>query len=118
MQWGQFEVVKAISKVIQQKNPGDSHKLTPFHSASELGHLPILQYMIDFVPDIDIRTDEFWYNNTPLHRASRNGNLETVKYLIQKGADPKLKSKSDKTAYDYAVENKNNEVAEYLKTFN
>jgi len=115
---GQLEVVKAISKVIKQKNPGDSHKGTPFHLASEYGHLQILQYMIDFVPDIDIRTDEYWDNNTPLHRASIFGKLEIVKYLIEKGADPKLKSKSDKTAYDYAVENGKSEIEEYLKQFN
>jgi len=115
---GRLEIVKAISKVIKQKNPGDSHNYTPFHSASNGGQLQILQYMIDFVPDIDIRTDEYWDNNTPLHRASIFGKLEIVKYLIEKGADPKLKSKSDKTAYDYAVENGKSEIEEYLKQFN
>merc|ERR1712080_124164 len=117
-QWGHLEVVKAISKVIVDKNPGDGHKYTPFHLASQNSHLPVVKYLINFVPDVDIRLDEYWDNTTPLHRTSQFGNLATVKYLIEKGADPKLKTKSGKTAYDYAVSKEKSDIADYLKQFN
>ena len=41
-----------------------------------------------------------------------------MKYLIEKGADPKLKSKKGKTAYDNAVSKEKSDIAEYLKQFN
>ena len=100
------------------KNPGNSHKYTPIHSASEYGQLAVLKYLIEFVSNIDIRTDEYYENDTPLHRASRFGNLATVRFLVEKGANPKILSKSGYTAYDYAVGNGKIDIAEYLKEYN
>ena len=49
---------------------------------------------------------------------ARGGYLDIVQFLIEKGADPKLKDKNGKTAYAYAVENEESDVADYLKKFN
>merc|ERR1712061_626112 len=116
-QLGQLDIVKAISKVLEDKNPGDGHNVTPFHLASYKGHLPVVQYLRQYVPDINIRTDDHWNNRTPLHWGPENGNLATVKYLIESGADPNLKSSTGQTAYDYAVSNEKNDTAQYLKQF-
>ena len=48
-----------------------------------------------------------------------NGHLEVAKYLMEEeGANPKLKSTDNKTAYDYALDNGHSEVVEYLEQFN
>ncbi|HEY9843696.1 MAG TPA: ankyrin repeat domain-containing protein [Candidatus Obscuribacterales bacterium] len=42
------------------------------------------------------------------------GNLEVVKFLLEKGADPKAKSKEGKTALDAAREANSAEVVKFL----
>ena len=41
----------------------------------------------------------------------------TKKYLIEEEANPRLESIENKTAYDYALENGNSEIVEYLEQF-
>ncbi|MBI3139646.1 MAG: ankyrin repeat domain-containing protein [Sphingobacteriales bacterium] len=50
--------------------------------------------------DINARTHD---GATPLMLAAQSAKLRLVKLLIQKGADPLLKDKKGKTAYDYAL---------------
>ena len=50
--------------------------------------------------DINARTND---GATPLMLAANSAKLRLVKWLIQKGADPLLKDKKGKTAYDYAL---------------
>jgi len=38
-----------------------------------------------------------------------------LKFLLENGADKSIKDNDGKTAYDYAVENGNTELAELLK---
>ena len=112
-------MVKAITAVISDKNPKDSHDYTPFHLASESGHLETVEYLCEiFVSNVNIQTDSFWNLRNPLHQASRGGHLEVTKYLIRKGADPKIKSSDGKTAYDYAIDNNHSDVSNYLQQFN
>ena len=92
----------------------DSHDFTPFHSASYNGHLQVVQFLRQFVQNVDIKTDSYWNNRTPLHAASLGGHIEVVKYLISQGADPRIKLNNNQTAYDLANENNHQEVANYL----
>merc|ERR1712079_67482 len=112
---GHLDVVKAICNELTDKNPSDSHNFTPFHAAAYEGHLTVVKFLASFVPNVDIRTNDFFNNSTPLHNAAEGGHLDTVKFLIEKGANPKLKDKKGRTAYDYAVEYEKIDVAEYLK---
>lgn len=50
--------------------------------------------------DINARTND---GTTPLMLAAKSAKLRLVKLLIEKGADPLLKDKKGKTAYDYAL---------------
>ena len=112
-------MVKAITAVISDKNPNDSHDITPLHLASLQGHLETVEYLCEnFVSNVNIQTDSYWYLRTPLHWASRGGHLEVIKYLIRKGANPKIKSSDGKTAYDYAIDNNHSDVSNYLQQFN
>ena len=92
---------------------------TPLHGAAYDGHLQIVKYFCEnFVNDVNIQTDSYWNRRTPLHKASEGGQLEVVKYLINKGADPKIKSSRDKTAYDLAIDGNHSDVSNYLQQFN
>ena len=112
---GDIEMYKVISDLLKDKNPGDGHNVTPFHLATQKGKLPLIEYLTPYLLDIDVRTDDFWGSRTPLHVASQFGHLEIVKFLIKNGADPQLKSNSGLTAYEYAIQDGNSHVAEYLK---
>jgi len=117
--WGQLELVKAITAVVSDKNPKDSHGYTPLHAAASDGHLQVVKYLCEnFVNDVNIQMDSFWNRRTPLHKAAENGHLEVVKYLINKGADPKIKSSKNKTAYDLAIDGNHSDVSNYLQQFN
>ena len=74
-----------------------------------------MRYLGQYVTEIDIRTDSHWDNGTPLHEASLGGHLEVVRYLIEKGANPKLKTKAGKTAYDIAVDEGHSSISMFLK---
>jgi len=51
-----------------------------------------------------------------LHYCSAyNGNLETMKYLISLGVDYKAKNENGKTPLEFAIQNHNNELADFLK---
>jgi ankyrin repeat protein len=49
----------------------------------ELGHLSIVQYLVEKGAKIDAKNDE---GNTPLHLASMEDHLLVLKYLLEKGA--------------------------------
>ena len=112
-QFGQLEVVKAITKVLLDKNPSDYHDVTPFHDAAQEGHLPVVKYLAQFVNDLDMKAGERYDKKTPLMFASQYGHLDVVQYLIEEGANPKLKSSENKTAYDTALKSDGTTVTGY-----
>ena len=93
--------------------------MTPLHLAAFLGYLEIVEYLCEnFVSNVNIQTDSVWDLTTPLHEASEGGHLDTVRYLIKKDADPKIKRKGGKTAYDVAIDKNHSDVSNYLQQFN
>ena len=60
----------------------------------------LCEALLKAVADINARTND---GATPLMLAANSAKLRLVKWLIQKGADPLLKDKKGKTAYDYAL---------------
>merc|ERR1712079_684187 len=69
-EFGKLDVVKAITEVIEDKNPGDSHNYTPLHIAAYSGHLSVVKYLTQYIEDINLKTDSYWSNTIPLHEAS------------------------------------------------
>lgn len=57
----------------------------------------------------------FLNGTTPLMVASIYGYKDVVEYLLEKGADPKIKSKSGKTAEEYAKKSNQDEIVKMLK---
>ena len=58
---------------------------TPLIVASEYGHTPIVEYLIQNKADINARNND---GKTPLILAKENGHEEIVKHLIEHGATP------------------------------
>jgi uncharacterized protein len=56
--------------------------------------------LLDAGANINARTKD---GATPLMLAAKSAKLRLVKYLMERGANIKLKDKSGKTAYDYAL---------------
>lgn len=109
-QRGHLEVVKAITNVLEDKNPKDAHGYTPLHAAASFGHLSVVEHLLKFEKDVNIQTDSYWKKRTPLHWAALKGHLNILEFLISKGADLKLKTSDKKTAFNIAVENKNGQI--------
>lgn len=57
-------------------------------------------------------------NETLLMQAAAVGNLYLVDYLLSIGADPTLQDVEGRTAYDYAIQNNQDDVAQLLKKHN
>ena len=64
-----------------------------------------------------ITTSRTWCFRTPLpcHRAARSNNFSMVRWLVEQGANITLVDKYGDRPYSVAVQNKNQEMADYLK---
>ena len=54
------------------------------------------------------------FDQTPLHKAVIMGNLKIVKLLIQKGADPYMVDEKNESPLDYAKDEDNQIIVNYL----
>lgn len=83
---------------------------TALHLVARRGYANIAKILLTSGANINAS-----YNGiTPLMAASIAGHIKTVDLLLKNGADKEVKSKIGKTAYMYAVESGNNEVANIL----
>ena len=53
---------------------------------------------------------------TPLHWAIEREHVDTVEVLLQRGADPHIVSKFDKTAFDIALDNNRHDIVQLLQS--
>ena len=97
---GQLEAVK-----LSKRNGADSrmldnyNKTTAFIRALRSGHISVVRVFLKKEVSFDLeRTARL----TDLMAASLNGNTDIVRLLLEKGANPALKDKEGKTAFDYA----------------
>lgn len=90
---------------------------TLIHLAAKDNKLPLLQRLTDFNIDINAKNDE---GLTALHIAAMKADSDLMmKYLITKGADTKIQTDFEETAFDLATENellkKKNTALTFLK---
>ncbi|MCJ1435864.1 hypothetical protein MMC27_005240 [Xylographa pallens] len=88
--------------------------LGAFAFAAQQGHLPILQYLVDKVPDIDLCDIGL---GTPLHHAAALQLPGNIQFLLQRGAKTFIKNVRGKTALDFVVEAKREDLAKLWSTY-
>lgn len=94
---------------------GDISGGSPIRSASESGHLDIVEQLYRSGSSFDVSS----FTKNPLFGAIYNGHIEVVKFLVEKGIDIKVYyaigdlEKVD--AYEYARQYGQTEIANYLK---
>lgn len=90
----------------------------PLQRACWGGDYDIVKLLIDNGADVNLVWKGIEGSKSPLMRAVLSGSERTeqiVELLLENGADKSMKDSSEKTAYDYAVEKGDIELAELLK---
>lgn len=108
-------IVSILIKYGVNPNLCDEHYNTPLHIAVNLNRYQVVKELIK--NDIDLNAlGEF--EQTPLHSAVINGNIDIVKLLVEAGADIMQVDEKNLSSIDYALDEKNEEIYNFLKTTN
>lgn len=95
--------VKILQKGGVQLNTVQAEGNTLYHLAAKANNLNLLKRLANFNIDVNATNDE---GMTALHQAAMKANdSEMMKYLISIGADKKVETDFEETAYDLASEN-------------
>ena len=88
-----------------------------FRAAVYDGYIELAQLLLEKGVDINYHKSDmvFPYASTPVTEAARNNNFQMVRWLIEQGADITISDKYGERPYSVAVQNKNQEMADYLK---
>ena len=88
-----------------------------FRSAVSDGNRELAQLLLEKGADIDYHKPDmvFPYASTPVTEAARSNDFDMVRWLVENGADIKIADKYGDRPYTIAVQNKNQEMADYLK---
>jgi uncharacterized protein len=115
---GDLAVVRNLLLEAVDPNVADKYGRTALSFAAGMGHLEIVEALIDGGAWVDPHEDYDTYV-TPLMEAASHGHLEVVKKLITAGANPSFHSGvSQRTAESYARTEGHVAVAEYLAGLN
>ena len=86
-------------------------------SVASQGNQMLAEYLIQNGADINYHKPDmvFPYASTPVTEAARHNDFSMVRYLVEQGADITISDKYGDRPYTVAVQNKNQEMASYLK---
>ena len=89
-----------------------------FRAAVSDGYTELAQILLEKGADINYHKPDmvFPYASTPVTEATRSDNFTMVRWLVEQGADITIIDKYGDRPYSVAVQNKNREMAEYLKS--
>ena len=81
------------------------------------GQAELAKLLLEKGADINYHKPDmvFPYVSTPVTEAARSNNFSMVRWLVEQGADITLVDKYGDRPYSVAVQNKNQELADYLK---
>uniref|UniRef100_A0AAV1U5X0 Ankyrin repeat protein n=1 Tax=Peronospora matthiolae TaxID=2874970 RepID=A0AAV1U5X0_9STRA len=80
----------------------------PIHTAAYHGHVDILTILLTHKVDVNVTCPR---QNSPLHYAAAQSRDEAVRFLVDNGANPALRNRQGRTAYDVA---KGDNIRQYL----
>ena len=86
-------------------------------SMASHGNQMLAEYLIQKGADINYHKPDmvFPYASTPVTEAARHNDFSMVRWLVEQGADITIPDKYGDRPYTVAVQNKNQEMADYLK---
>ena len=91
----------------------NAQKVMPLHGAVSRGDIEVTKLLLDKGAEVNARQERGF---TPLFSAAGAGNIELMELLVRRGADVNARTDDGKTAYDIAVERKQEKAAEWLKS--
>ena len=112
---GEKDKVIKILKSKPDPDHRDNFGGTALHGAMFQKDISIIIILLDYGFDPDAKGLKNGY--TPLHDAVWASNLEAVKILLKRGSNPGIKNRDGLTAYELAVKDRKNQIAEYIKSF-
>ena len=88
-----------------------------FRAAVSDGQAELAKLLLEKGADINYHKPDmvFPYASTPVTEAARSNNFSMVRWLVEQGANITLVDKYGDRPYSVAVQNKNQEMADYLK---
>ena len=88
-----------------------------FRAAVSDGQAELAKLLLEKGADINYHKPDmvFPYTSTPVTEAARSNNFPMVRWLVEQGADITIVDKYGDRPYSVAVQNKNQELADYLK---
>ena len=88
-----------------------------FRAAVSDGQAELAKLLLEKGADINYHKPDmvFPYASTPVTEAARSNNFSMVRWLVEQGADITIVDKYGDRPYSVAVQNKNQEMADYLK---
>lgn len=101
----------------------DTEGDTPLHKAVGNGHFAVVEFILEYRPNIELRTIDILKHETvrpgeaytPLHLAAEQGHLNIVQLLVSNGANIKAKTHNREwTALQLAVDEGHEAVVEWL----
>ena len=72
-------------------------------------------HLLDICTHFENNYDIIFYCSAALHNAAQGGNIDITKLLVEHGANVKATNKNRQTPYNIAVQNREGDVADYLK---
>ncbi len=105
------KVIVTLIKNGCNPNICDDNYLSPIHQAVIKNNYKAAKILLKKGADVDISGE---FEQTPLHLATIYGNLKMVKLLIKYNADISLVDEKNLSVLDYAKDEKNTEIINYL----
>lgn len=102
---------KAVKILLDKGARVNKNGWTPLHYAAASGNDPIVKRLLDKDAFVNAASPNA---TTPVMMAARGGHIYTVKLLYDHGADITMKNQRGYSAIDFALENKNTDIAQGL----
>ncbi|XP_070567407.1 ankyrin repeat domain-containing protein 65-like isoform X2 [Ptychodera flava] len=125
--WGHKDVVRSLVKAGAVLDAKDyEYGGTALHLACVRGHVGVVKALFEGTVHVNMKADvkvdklcgsifnNYWHNCTPLHCATFCGHKTIVALLLEHGAYVYSVDSERKTAYDIAIDRKNQELADLI----